>query len=402
MTLDDLVDGLARASLDTIVADTAEFLARGASPSQLLAAAFLAPILTGGDGEDLHALLVVPSIDEHFVATPSLRSRSPVSRRLLPVFWAVWNAKLWTKRERVDARDSTPLVAEPDEALADAFAEGDEDHAAAAAASLVRARGVEVAAARLGVEASHRRGDPHVAIYAAQAARSLTRLCPSHGEVVLASVARRVARAKRREHGIVAPIRVDESDATPPEAIASQLAASSEPGLEGVRADAIWQALALFSIDTRLDDGKTNNDGGGRALHQTTLLDALWFVYDRASPLDRPYVLADAVERTLEVRSAARQERSEALAGPLSRLRADSDGFLEDLRDEVAAKATGEHDFKFFGAAEAIAGRLAGDLRERWWAAASLADPIGTKNRWHLADEASARLEALQGPRADR
>lgn len=66
--------------------------------------------------------------------------------------------------------------------------------------------------------------------------------------------------------------------------------------------------------------------------------------------------------------------------------------FVEELRQEVASKGSGEHDSKYFGAAEAIAASLSPALREGWVAAAALAHPIGSTGRWERAEEATSLL----------
>jgi hypothetical protein len=350
-SLDEIIDAIVFRGQVEIVGVAADFLRRGASRTDLLSGAFLAPILSAGDVIDPHPIAVVPSIFEHMSGSRT--------ERIVPALWAVWNAAGWTQKKRVE---------------------------------LVPAKDVEREVTRLGVAASHLRGDPHVAILAAQAMRALAWVDPRYAAPVLATVARRIDNARP-----IAAIRVDENDTTPPEAIADVLRSTdrtrtSGASLDGRSTAAIWQALCLIAIETRLAEGFTTNLTGGAGLHQTTLLDALWFIHDRASAEDRPFVLADAVDRIVASRRHGRPgpRFEEALA----RVRADEAEFVADLRREVATKGTGEHDFKFFGAAAAIAPKLPPAIRDRWWAAAWLADPVGSTSRWTLADEAVSLVAA--------
>jgi hypothetical protein len=354
--LDEIIDALLRGSQTSIVGEASELLRRGAAPADLLAAAFLAPILSAGDAVDPHPIAVVPSIFE-YVAPFGSRAE-----RMVPTLWAVWNAQAWSRKERAVV---SPVTDASERAV------------------------------RLGVEASHLRGDPHVAILAAQSIRALAWIDHRYAGAVLATVEHRIESARPREALARRAIRVDENDTTSPKAIAEVLMSTdhehaSGASLDGRSSSAIWQALCLVAIETRLAEGFTTNLTGGRGLHQTTLLDALWFIHDRASPEERPFILASAVDRTLEGKRHG--QRSARFENALERVRANETAFVDDLRREVAMKGTGEHDFKFFAAVAAIAPKLEAAVRERWWAAAWLADPVGSTNRWHLADAVTGTI----------
>jgi hypothetical protein len=285
------------------------------------------------------------------------------------------------------------VLPNPSAGLSRALQEQDQQAAAVAFSSLL-GQGVEAAAAELRIEASRRRADPHGAIYAAQATRALSWIGDRYAEPVLRSVARYLARSGPPARDRPEPLRLNEADTTSPHEIAAALLATPLISLDGLSGQSIWQALCLIAVDTRLSEGYTTNLTGGRGLHQTTLLDALWFIYDHAPPVDRPSILTDAVSWLLSLRSqpAVPLERHDAFARALARLQNDSTRFVEGLRSEVAQKGSGEHDFKFFAAVAEVAAKLTAPVRERFWAAAALAHPIGSADKWERADEASSLI----------
>jgi hypothetical protein len=194
--LDELIELICRSSEKEIVQQTAAALRRGASAEQLLQAAFLAPEISGAP-VDLHAQLVVPSIQFHFLA-----GRSD-EERLLPVFWCVWNAQSWCHQVAPGGRAAAPAaLKEPSLTLSRALSDGDAPTAVAAASALAEKVGRPAALARLRLEASHPRIDPHVAICAAQFTRMMPMLGEEHQGVALRSVARHLASGGlRRESG---------------------------------------------------------------------------------------------------------------------------------------------------------------------------------------------------------
>jgi hypothetical protein len=359
-----LADMLLGSSRDAILQRVAKAMERGATAEHILTASFVALLDKGADWEDVHGLLVVPSILFH------VRSAG-----LLPVFWCAANAVEWPGHPYALA----PRPVAGDE-LARAFAEGDLAMADAAVLSLGLA-----AEPRLAMEATRGRPDPHGAIYAAQGARMASFLDERRRLLWLRSLARHLART-----GPAAPepppLRLEPANTTSSVEIARALRDGRAVSLDGLSPGALWEGLALLALGTRYQDPSPSGIG----VHQTTLLDALWFLYDNSPPAQQATVLARAVPFVLGVQNPVQAPLPLRLP-PEGEARPD----VEALRREVALKGSSEHDFKYFGAVEAIAPKLSVAFQPKWWTGAARAHPIGSAYRWERAPEAEALIARL-------
>lgn len=378
--LEPLIDSICLASPKTVLTVAADALSKGASLEQLLWAAFLAPLVTGGEGEDVHSMLVVPSIQRHFM------QRGQKLEQWLPALWAVCNAQSWSKRERMVMPSGSGSLTEISVRLSRGLRERDVPAADATVAAMTATSGVQATAARLRLEASFGRADPHAAIYAAQASRALSHLDARYAEPLLRSVGRYLARS-----GPPAPepdeLRLVAADTTSPDEIARAMIEAPTSSLDGLSSRAIWEALALLAIETRYAEDSPTGPG----VHDTTLLDALWFIHDQAAEAERTRILARAVQAVVALyRPATAAKRADEVRRAQVQVRSHPSRFVDGLRTEVALKGVGEHDFKYFAAVEDISPRLSPLVRERWLAAAVLAHPIGSASQWERRTEVEA------------
>jgi hypothetical protein len=381
--LDRLIDGLIRSSEESVLEWTAQALRRGARLDELLAAAILAPILTGGDVEDVHSVLAIPAIGQVARAAHG-------EYQLLPAFWGVANALSWSQRER---RAFTPprSASRAADAWKAAFRDRDLDAAEAALSTRLVEQGVGAAMAALRLEGTRQRGDPHGAIYAAQATRALPLIDARYTPAVLRSVARYLARSAAAEQD-PEPYRSGPEDNMPPEEIALALSAAPHSSLEGLASSAVWAGLALMAARTPLDPSLIS----GGTIHQTTLLDALWHCHQLAAPEEKPLILARAVRWVTGFRvepapsSEPPHEWSEWLRRPGGEA-----SFLAELRQRVALWSIGEHDFKLFAAVENIASQLPPPARSRWWARMTNSHVARATTGWSRLEEARALIAAL-------
>lgn len=382
-----MVDLVAQRPRKELLAALVAAVRRGVTIQQLLGAAFLVPILTGGDESDVHASLAIPSISAHVAFHQAISDEE----RLLTALWGVCNAQLWSRRQR-PANRAQVSVPDPATALASALREADQRRAEAAVSSLIAVSGAEQVASVLRLYASQHRGDPHTAIYAAQSTRALLWLPPRYADPILRSVARYLARAGRPPVA-PSPIPCNEADTTAPREIAHALVAARGTSLAGLSSRAIWEALALLSIETRLAE---QGSPTGAAVHQTTLLDALWFIHDQATPAQRAQIVATAVPWILDlhgsVTRAPAADHAVRFAAAWSAVRNNEPEVVETLRRAVARKGSNEHDFKYFGAVETVAPKLSLETRQQWWAAATLAHPSGATEGWELGEQARTLL----------
>ena len=361
---EELAHVIQSASRENVLQRVAAALGRGATSEQILTACFALLLEKGADWEDVHALLVVPSILFHVNSVG-----------LLPVFWCAANARDWPGQ---------PLgVVSPNasgDALNRAFAQG--DPALADAAVLHRGVGV---APLLAIEATRSRPDPHGAIYAAQGARMAPFLGERHRLLWVRSLARHLARTGPPAAAPAVP-RFDARNTTLPVEIARALRDERAVSLDGLSPDAVWEALAILALGTRFEDPSPSGVG----VHQTTTLDALWFICDSAPPAQRAEVLSRSVPFVLSVRNPVQAPLPPALP-PAGLVQPD----VEALRREVALKGSGEHDFKYFGAVDAVAPKLSLAFQKQWWSGATRAHPIGSSYRWERAPEAEALIARL-------
>jgi hypothetical protein len=381
--LDRLIDGLIHASEASVLEWTAQALRQGARVDELLAAAFLAPILTGGDVEDVHSVLAIPAIWQVARAARG-------EHQLLPAFWGVANSHAWSQRER---RAFTPPknASRATDAWKAAFRDRDPDAADAALTTLLAQQGVGAAMAALRTEGTRQRSDPHGAIYAAQATRALPLIDARYTPSVLRSVARYLARSAAAEQDPEPPKPGPEDD-TPPEEITLALRDAPGSSLDGLASSAVWAGLALMAAEVPLDPWVTS----GGAVHQTTLLDALWHCHQLAAPVEKPLILARAVRWVTGFRvepapsSEPLPEWSEWLRRP-----GGESSFLAELRRWVALRAISEHDFKLFAAMESVASQLSPPARSRWWAKMTNSHVARAATGWARLEEARSLIATL-------
>ena len=374
--LDALVDALLASDAAGCVGVAARAMHEGMTADDVLTAALLLPILSGGDAGDVHAMAAVPAARR---LAHELDDREDAS---VVVLWAVANAHAWSRTERLDGRGAR----------------------AGAGDSIDRAR-------RLAVDASQPRNDPHVAIWAAQATRELAASGP-YGDAVLGSVTR-YANARPPTRPQPTAIRTDDDDATPGADVARALRASAATPLDGVGASAIWEALAMLCVEARLGDPSASGPG----VHATTALDALFTLDALATPAERGMVLARAVAWITRLTAEARyagppvvdldgshgdfratgpDDVARAYAAALGALARGGERFAEELlaelRARVAAHGSDAHDFKHWGAVIEIGNRLDGAMRDRWLASLAASRVVWTRDRWDRWDEARRML----------
>jgi hypothetical protein len=291
--------------------------------------------------------------------------------------WGVCNAQLWSGKRR-----TPPSLRRASTSLNTALQETDPAAAEAASTALIAAVGRKRAVEQLREAATRPRPDPHGAIYAAQMTRMLPELPPRFLEPVLGSLARYLARTGPPEDD-APPVAFNELDSTSSSEIADALRATPQVSLDGFSSRAIWEALARLAPETRMAKDSSVTTPG---VHCTTLLDALWLLHDCAPSVERPQILQRAVRAVMALYRAPSQIPSQ-FESALAEAERDATKFLQNARVEVALKSTGEHDYKYFAAVEAVAPRLGPEARGRWLAALALAHPIGASDRWHRAEE---------------
>jgi hypothetical protein len=339
---DALVQAIAGAAPKEALVHAARSVRAGASVDDLLAAACLAVLTTGGDVGDVHAILVLPSIRQ-LVAPES------GDARWLPVLWAAQNAAAWCGRSAPLDRGATPFTRD---GFAGALAHGDAPRAEAHFRSLLRTGRETV---ELLVEATRPRADPHAAIYAAQAVRFLPLLDAHGAELLLCSVVRYLARSPLRPH----------TDAPPRDA----------------------HALATIATEARLADDAVSGDG----VHRTTLLDALLFACAMLPPPERDLAWANASRWFVPSRPRPPIDALRTQLDEAKRLVADP-SFRREQRARALHYATGEHDFKYVAAVESVAEHLPREARSDWLATLALAPTAATTTRWRDAEAAAALL----------
>jgi hypothetical protein len=147
-----------------------------------------------------------------------------------------------------------------------------------------------------------------------------------------------------------------------------------------------------MAAEAPLDPGITS----GATVHQTTLLDALWHCHQLAAPVDKPLILARAVDwvTRFPVEPAPRSEPLHEWSERLRRPDEES-SFLAELRRQVVLRAVNEHDFKLFGAMESVASQLPPPARSRWWARMAHFHVTRTATGWARLEEARALIASL-------
>ena len=399
-TVEALIARMTTADAEASLSLVLDVLAAGAPAERVLAASFLLPVVTEGDREDVHAILVVPSID---VLTISM----PKAARDLAVAWAAHDAHAWMGPRR-GALTNAQGPATIDGMLA---AIGNGDAAAAhTAAEAIAARGdLDSVLDALTIEGTRPRADPHGAIYVAQATRFLGGAALPFAPRVVGSVARLLARSPA-EGPDPAPFNATIVHPMSSADLAAELRRTPAARLDGLAPESVWGALALLVVETMLVDDSVS----GLGPHRTTLLDALAHLHRRAPPAARGLILARAVDWIPRVHArlgaAARPpvsslEPSEGgyRPGPamhgeglfrraLGQAISDERAFVEATRQHTIAHATGEHDFKHPAAVLTLAPHLPDDVRARWLAGASLAFVMRSEGRWAQRDRVTARL----------
>jgi hypothetical protein len=382
VTRDQLAGIISRSSQQDVLALSARAAESGASAEDLLAAAYLALLGTGGDAGDVHAILAIPSIH-------SLTERARGVARWMPTLWAVVNANLWC-RDRVTAA-APPRTEFSRDAFENALRDGDVARAEGGFLALLGSAGVEVAIAELLLEASRPRIDPHAAIYAAQAVRALRFIGRANAELVLCSVVRHLARSAIRGGSTTMRGHLDSASSSsmglsPP--LESGDAAVIDPTLYG---DFPADAMIVGALEARTRDGEAS----GLGVHQTTLLDALLFCVTSSRAPTKSSVVSQSVRwleaQVREIDTTAEgiyDSNRRALARAEERLEADEPGFLAEHRERLVRNGSGEHDFKYFAALDSIAGQLRPGLRRRWTAAMVLARTSNTTSSWERWEEA--------------
>ncbi len=403
--LDRLVDAILSSDEASSIVVARDALARGVPEERWLTAVLLSPIASGGDESDVHACMVVPSVWR------ACRGARDAHERCVLVLWATDNVHPWTRARR---RGRAPPAhdADPRSALARALAAGDTASADAAAASLVASEPSERATRFLRDAVTRARADVHSAIWAAQASRWHASL-GAHTPDAARSVARYAARAGR-PMPVGEPIPTDDADTTPSAEILRRLRDDATAPLAGSSARAIWSALALLAVETRL----ANRSATGLGVHRTTLLAAMHRIWRDAAPETAPTLLSRAVRWVLEVappladgapdplvlEPASGDPLALAADDPVGAFRAalaavadDEGAFLEAIRARVATLAADPHDFKRWDAVLDIAPHL--DATARACLLASMAaDRIArAREPWSRADEARALVRAIPG-----
>ncbi len=397
--LDSRVDALLASASDDVLAVAVRMLHDGASLSELLGLATLLPLLTGGDGEDIHALATIAPITEL-----ALNEALPEVERQLAALWAVESAHAWAQPQRV------ALALEPlDHDLAGLRAHLDADdalQAKRAADTLVSWRGLDAAMALLRTHATRRQNDVHVPIWAFMAGQ----LVETVGEYA-PLLARSVAAYATRDAEIDAPPRLlatDEEASVSAFEVMRALDWAPRTSLDGVSSQTLWEVMALRAVETRLAD----TSASGLGVHHTTSVDALWSIWKQAAPEERPEMLARAVRRTLERRApvlgATRVTELEpsvddpfervdddpvpAYRAALHALSVDEDGFIDRVNRHVLSHATEPHAFKHWSSVLRIAGRSRASVRHPVLASMMASHVMRSRSTWWRREEATRLL----------
>ena len=391
-SLDSLVDAMLGAEDPIVFAAGA--LRSGSSVETMLAVGFLAPILSGGDREDIHMMAALPCVQQLIGG-----AQTPVG-----VLWGIDRSRMWCGRERVS--DERPSRATQG-ALRSAIVRGEPDAARGLAARRIEdgARAADVMD-RLLEDACVARRDPHGVIFAAQAARMLDGPAAERLADVVGSVAYNLARREARAIN-APPLRTEPEGDVTAEEIAAALRIDPSAPLPGVAENEVLGALAILAAEMCLADPVPTGDG----LHRVTLLDALVFAHARLDGDRRDAALgsavvwlasdygtlvgADAVPlpaiepsseryRTGERLSAA-ETCARALGTDVARLRASA-------RSYVLEHAESAHDYKLWSAAEHVADAIPARLRHRWLAACTSTFFFRHDSEWVRAREARRLL----------
>lgn len=306
--VDLLVDQYRKASRTEVLDLAVQHLHSGVPVRDLLCAAFLLPILTGGDVGDVHASMVVPAIMD-------LVAQTPTAHAGLPVVWALSNAHAWSRVEKIQRH--VPALADPGGALSQALEQGDADAADAAAATMLSQEGEEPVMRGLLLEATRPRTDPHAAIFAAH----VHRMAPQwnhqqHGHAALRALARHLA--------VRRPL-VLETSAPPP---------------TGAHPD--WSDAVAQATGARMAETTTSGPG----VHQVTLLEALVHLWRAAHGPDQVTAFSRAQQWLAH---AAAQQPSAALPLENAAQLAGSEA-VRLARARVVEHGADPHDFKYLWA----------------------------------------------------
>lgn len=401
--LDGFLDDFLRSEPEECLGVVVERIASGMPRDLVLAGLMVAPAISGGDASDVHAMAVMPSVRRMCEEAMTERERA------VPLLWAAANAHAWSGR----ARDVSVLVppAAPEDTLSAALARGDGPGAERAAAWLAEREGPEAAVATLALEAARERDDPHAAIWAAQSRRLLLD-SRHHASAVVRSIARCVAR-RGGPPGGAARLVPDESDPITGAELARAIRSDPDVPLGGVRSKALFEALALLTVETRL----VETSASGIGVHQMTLLDALFGIWATAGAEAKHTVLSTAVAWIVRLHRGNARGAPEAsalteLAGDplqlatedpvrgyraaLGALARDEAAFLASVRARVAERVDDAHDLKHWCAVLDVADRLDGEVRARVLGSLALVWPVRARTRWSRFTEAEALAPRLR------
>ena len=225
------------------------------------------------------------------------------------------------------------------------------------------------------------------------------------GGEMLASVARYATRRDfdGEEAPILNTVTEDSVDAVE---VAIAIRDSPAIAVDGLAAKTLWEALALITIESQLNDLSAS----GMGVHQCTLLDALWYLWNQAKDEENQLKILSRAVAWLRKHHGRYGGRVDALSltgtaarvsedeqDPILRYRAalnslakDEKKFLKSIQTKVANGMENAHDLKHWCAILDIGEQLSGESRIRWLATLSLCRPSRTTSRWPRFEEAKS------------
>lgn len=290
----------------------------------------------------------------------------------LPVRFAVANAATWC----TDARAAAPTPsshATPD-TLVSAIRAGEEDDAIRHTAALMTREGDGAVLRILCDEALEPREDMHAAIYAAQTARFIEAFPATHRSLVVAHLARYLARVPRWSRPIPAAL-LTSIDLGPNDAIgettdlAWALAADPYATPRDRTAREICDALVLLAVHARVRDTTPS----GLGCHRTTHLDAMIELTRSASPERVPFAIAAMIPSVLRGPDAITPAPPPAPARD-ARIAAarNLDRFRRDTAERIAKRAQDEHTIKYWAALDTLDAVVSPELRPDLWSGSAI------------------------------
>ena len=346
-------------------------LSDGASAEDVLDAALKMNLLSDGNQSDVHAMLVVPPLQK------MLRELSSGQERLC--VWAVENAFNWSGKNHRAFPAPFPSVGP--------IVDDDPDTSAAVTRGLFEHDAKELSSKMAQLAATYG-GDPHVAIWAAEAF-ALSETSPNLALPAWTSVARYAS--TRIRDADVPVLRCDASSTVSTEEIYTALRESGNTPLSGFAQQSIWEALFLLAIEVRLLDLSQTGIG----VHQITTLSSRWKLSDlthdtiplsfaaafvtrvhaqRAAGITPALRIPPSSEDPLTLPTSASATRR--YAAGLSAATQSANEFVSRVREQVAKEGTNSHDFKFFQAIVDVSSRLSDEVRPYLLALLATSDPL--------------------------